>query len=120
MRSAKVQDLGRPRKEIRRDHQLNLSLTKEEYVSAYWKAERAGMKLVDYGRWRLLGSIQQPSAPENAVSRHEHLRVAELKRIGNNLNQLVRFCHATRQRPPANLEPLLQAIRALINRGSAE
>lgn len=111
--------MGRPSKENKRDHQLNLSLTKDEYVDAYWLAHRSGMRLVDYGRWRLLGNPGQPAAPPQAASTSDHLLFAQLKRIGNNLNQLVRVCHATRSPPPPALSELLDTIREIINRSGA-
>jgi hypothetical protein len=117
MRSAESETVARPGKRVRRDHQLNLSLTKDEYIAAYWRADRAGMRLVDYGRWCLLGGKDQPAQLEAAASTGDHLLFAELKRLGNNLNQLVRFCHSTGRQPPAQLDPLLQLIRSLINRG---
>jgi hypothetical protein len=108
----------RPSKQIRRDHQLNLSLTKDEFVGAYYRAERAGMRLVDYGRWRLLGGKDQPVKAAAANSTAERLLSAELRRIGNNLNQLVRFCHSTGHPPPSHLDSLLRHIRSLIDRGA--
>src|SRR5262249_46392475 len=117
MRSAERQGLARPRSKKKRDQQLNLSLTEDEFAEAYWRARRVGMRMVDYGRWRLLGGDKQPVVPSNAATSGEHLFLAELKRLGNNLNQLVRICHTTRQPPPASLEALLERIRAAINRG---
>jgi hypothetical protein len=73
--------------------------------------------MVDYGRWRLLGGEKQPAFPPNAIDLSQQLLLSELKRLGNNLNQLVRICHATHRPPPASLEALLERIRAAINRG---
>ncbi|MEI9899198.1 MAG: plasmid mobilization relaxosome protein MobC [Hyphomicrobium sp.] len=109
--------MGRPRANQKRDQQLNLSLTEAEYAEVYWRARRAGMRLVDYGRCRLLGGASQPVIPLNTAPVGDHLLFAELKRLGNNLNQLVRICHAHRQPPPAALVSLLERIRDLINRG---
>jgi hypothetical protein len=114
-----VKNVGRPRLEKKRDQQLNVSLTQEEYVELYWRARRSGMRIVDYGRWRLLGGPSQPVVPAHA-QKGDHLVFAELKRIGNNLNQLVRICHSTRRPPPASLEALLDRIRSVINRGMPE
>jgi len=76
--------------------------------------------MVDYARWRLLGGASQPVIPPSAEQRIDQALFAELRRLGNNLNQLVRICHATRHPPPASLEALLDRIRHLINRGMAE
>jgi hypothetical protein len=112
--------VGRPRSENKRDQQLNLSLTLDEYVELYWKARRSGMRMVDYGRWRLLGGVNQPALPERAARKGDLLVFTELKRLGNNLNQLVRICHSTRSPPPASLESLLERIRSVVNRGVAD
>lgn len=113
----KESQLGRPRSEKKRDQQLNLSLTQDEFADVYWRARRAGMRMVDYGRWRLFGGEKQPILPPNAADYSQHVLFSELKRLGNNLNQLVRICHATRRPPPASLEVLLERIRTAINRG---
>jgi hypothetical protein len=112
--------VGRPRLENKRDQQINVSLTQDEYVELYWRARRSGMRMVDYGRWRLLGGASQPTLPERAARRGDLLLFTELKRLGNNLNQLVRICHSTRRPPPASLESLLECIRNVINRGVAD
>jgi hypothetical protein len=115
-----IETVGRKAKLIRRDHQLNLSLTKDEYVAAYWAAHGAGMRLVDYGRWRLLLGSDQPLRPERSAASANPLLLAEMKRLGNNLNQLARFCHSTGHAPPEHLDPLLLRLREIINQGVAE
>jgi hypothetical protein len=109
--------VGRPRSENKRDQQLNVGLTEDEYIEVYWRARRSGMRMVDYGRWRLLGGVNQPALAERAARMGDPLVFTELKRLGNNLNQLVRICHSTRRQPPASLEALLERIRSVINRG---
>jgi hypothetical protein len=115
-----VETVGRPRSENKRDQQLNVSLTQDEYIELYWRARRSGLRMVDYGRWRLLGGVNQPALPERAARKDDLLVFTELKRLGNNLNQLVRICHSTRRAPPASLEALLERIRTVINRGTAD
>jgi hypothetical protein len=116
----KSEKLGRPPSEKKRDQQLNLSLTQDEFAEIYWRSRRAGMRMVDYGRWRLLGGEKQPVIPPQAIDQSQHLLFAELRRLGNNLNQLVRICHATRRAPPESLEILLERIRQAINRGMSK
>jgi hypothetical protein len=113
----KGEAVGRPTKENKRNQQLNLRLTRHELATLLWRAERAGMRLIDYGRWRVLGGEDQPVTPPTATPKAHHLVFGQLKRLGCNLNQMVRFCHATKRPPPAGLQPLLRDIRALINRG---
>jgi len=107
--------VGRPTKENKRDRQLNLRLTRHELATLLWRADRAGMRLVDYGRWRLLGDEDQAVMPPMAAPKADHMLFVQLKRLGNNLNQMVRFCHATKRDVPAGLAPLLSDIRMLIN-----
>jgi hypothetical protein len=111
--------VARPRLEKKRDQQLNVSLTKDEFAEVYWRARKAGKRMVDYARWRLLGGASQPVTPPSAELRLDAILFSELRRLGNNLNQLVRICHATRKVPPNGLEGLLARIRDIINRGIA-
>lgn len=108
--------MARPRSEKKRDQQLNIGLTTEEFAEAYWRAKAAQMRMVDYARWRLLGGASQPVIPRAAERRIEDGLFAELRRLGNNLNQLTRLFHATKRPPPEGLEPLLGRIRDAINR----
>lgn len=112
--------MGRPPLEKKRDQQLNVSLTTDEFAEIYWRARKAGKRMVDYARWRLLGGASQPVIPPSAQQRLDQALFAELRRLGNNLNQIARICHTTRSSPPPSLEPLLARIREAINRGLAE
>ncbi len=109
--------MGRPKKSIIRDFQLNLALTQREYDFIAANAKRAEMRLPDYGRWMLLSSSRAapPAAP---VAQVDRLVYEQLKRLGNNLNQLTRHAHITREPLPRSLEFLLQDIRAVLNKGS--
>lgn len=111
--------MGRKPKPNRRDHQLNLSLSKDEFIAAYWAAHKSGMRLVDYGRWRLLLESDQPLKQLRSAASADPLLLAEMKRLGNNLNQLARFCHSTGHAPPQHLDPLLLRLRDLINQAVA-
>jgi len=111
--------VARPTKAIKRDRQMNFSLTADELATLLGRANRAGMRPVDYGRWRLLGGEDQPVIPEKTVSTTDHMIYAQLRKLGNLLNQLVRHCHTTKCAPPAALEPLLEDIRVIISQESA-
>jgi hypothetical protein len=112
--------MSRPRKSEPRDRQLNLSLTAAEYESLVRRAEAVGMRPVHFGRALLLGQRGAPvskSEPANNVSRLIH---AQLVRLGNNLNQMVRHLDQTGDPLPADLEPLLNDIRGIIARGVSQ
>jgi hypothetical protein len=109
--------MGRPRTTEPRDRQLNLSLTAAEYESLVRRAEAVGMRPVHYGRALMLshGRVSASKCePRNNISRLIH---AQLVRLGNNLNQMVRHLHQTCDPLPADLEPLLADIRQIIARG---
>jgi hypothetical protein len=109
--------MSRPRKHIRRDHQLNFSLTQAELETIRTRAMAAGMRVVDFGRALLLRERRAPAVPDHAVSGAERLIYEQLKRLGNNLNQIARRLNSTRHAAPPSLEPLLKQIRAVLNRG---
>lgn len=109
--------MARPTKRNKRDQQLNLKLTAAELTWIKARAAGAGMRLVDYGRWILL---REGAASPQATTPHDRLLYEQLKRLGNNLNQLARIANATREPPPAALDALLNDIRAIINRGAVQ
>jgi len=109
--------MGRPIKSEPRNRQLNFSLTESELETIRQRAAMVGMRPVHFGRGLLLGSGRKaPSAraPESNVGSLIH---AQLVRLGNNLNQMVRHLHETGDPLPADLEPLLRDIRQIIARG---
>ncbi|OQW54893.1 MAG: hypothetical protein A4S14_14670 [Proteobacteria bacterium SG_bin9] len=73
------------------------------------------MPLISFARWRLLGSSIS-DMPALAAPGPDLLLMAELKRLGNNLNQLVRLFHREKHEPPIGLDGVLDEIRRLINR----
>lgn len=107
--------MARPKKAIRRDQQLNVSLTVPELATLYTRAQRAGMTLIAFARWRLLGSSASDT-PAGTAPEANQLLLADLKRVGNNLNQLVRLFHREKHEPPSGLDALLDELRRLINR----
>lgn len=108
--------MGRPSTTNPRNYQLNISFTHAEIELLRDRANEAQMRLVDYGRLVLLRKSSQPIIAH--VPQVDRLTFEQLKRIGNNLNQLARVANATRQAPPAALDELLHAIREVLNRGA--
>jgi Bacterial mobilisation protein (MobC) len=106
--------MGRPRISEPRSRQLNLRLTVSELETISNRAHAIGMRPVHFGRTLLLGHndvSQSKTEPANNMSR---LIQAQLSRLGNNLNQMVRHLHHTGDPLPADLEPLLNDIRRII------
>jgi Bacterial mobilisation protein (MobC) len=110
--------MGRPTTSEPRNRQLNFSLTESELESIRQRAASVGMRPVHFGRRLLLeqtGTGTTARQPESNVGQLIH---AQLVRLGNNLNQMVRHLHQTGEPLPADLEPLLRDIRQIIARRS--
>jgi|GEM_PF-2256225 len=117
MRSAlKDADMGRPRTKEPRNQQLNFSLTQSELESITRRAEAVGLRPVHFGRALLLASNNSPSVSGTGEDNRSHLVYDQLRRLGNNLNQLMRHMHRTGDTAPADLEPLLVEIRHILAR----
>jgi Bacterial mobilisation protein (MobC) len=108
--------MGRPRTSEPRDRQLNLSLTATEYESVVGRAAALGMRPVHFGRALLLGQSGASVSKSESANNISRLIHAQLVRLGNNLNQMVRHLHQTGDPLPADLEPLLNDIRRIIAR----
>lgn len=118
--------MPRPNSKNRRDQQLNFSLTRDELTALRRRADAAGMHLVDFGRDLLLrrrapstrGYDTEMVEAEGTLARAARLLTGELRRLGNNLNQIARRLNTREEPAPPSLEPLLREIRILLNRGS--
>jgi Bacterial mobilisation protein (MobC) len=108
--------MGRPRKSERRDKQLNLSLTESEFDNINRRALAIGMRPVHFGRAILLDRDRKVEGSRGSDGNVEKLIYAQLQRLGNNLNQLVRYLHKTGDPLPADLEPLLKDLRHILER----
>jgi len=92
---------------------LKLYFTAGELARIKSRADALGMRTVHFGRAVLLAEGQAPVQAQLS-SRLTGQILVQLSRLGNNLNQMVRHLHATGDPLPADLEPLLADIRALI------
>jgi hypothetical protein len=108
--------MGRPKKTEPRSQQLNLSLTATELESIKRRAKAVGMRPVHFGRALLLDQGTRVTAQRELKNNTKKLVYAQLSRLGNNLNQMVRHLHQTGDPLPADLEPLLTDIRQIIAR----
>jgi hypothetical protein len=116
MRSAKETNImGRRRDAEPRYHQLNLSLTASELESIKRRAEAVGMRPVHFGRALILDQKRKAVATETDGNLRQFIH-AQLIRVGNNLNQMMRHLHRTGEPLPGDLEPLLKDIRQIIAR----
>jgi len=102
-----------------RNRQFNVALTEHEFDQLCRRAGASGMRPVDYGRARLLADRRLASREEERAPHLAPLFLAQLSRLGNNLNQIARKMHAFGQPAPDGLQPLLEEIRAMIRKDAA-
>jgi len=73
------------------------------------------MRLVDYARATLL-TMRAASYAVVLPSRLDRLNYEQLKRVGNNLNQIARQLNAFGRVPMPDLETCLREVRSLISK----
>jgi hypothetical protein len=112
--------MARPKKSERREHQLNLKLTEREITWVRGRAASASMSSVGFGRAQLLAERPVRPQPGKSPGHLDPLFLIALSRIGNNLNQIARRMHEFRMPAPPALEPLLESIREIIRKASAD
>lgn len=105
---------GRPKKADPRTEQCNIRLTPREKEIVLRRAAVSGQTEAEFARAALLAGspfmMRTPEAPLR--SPEERLLDEELRRMGVNLNQLVRHINTHPDRTlPADLQPLLATIR---------
>jgi len=105
--------MPRPKSNDKRDRQLNVALRDDELAALKGRADARGMRLVDYARAALLGAEVQ-AGTEALPSRFDRLVFEQMKRIGNNLNQIARQLNALERVAPGELEECLREVRRII------
>jgi hypothetical protein len=106
--------MGRPKLQITRDRQFNVSLTETEWSGLQRAARLALMRPVDYARMRLLAKPSGLLRAEQAAPQLDPLLLLHLSRLGNNLNQIARRLNELRLPAPDDLAPLLAEIRGIL------
>ena len=99
--------------DLRRDRQLNIALSADELAELAARADARGLRVVGYARATLL-SMKVASYAVVLPSKLDRLNHEQLKRIGNNLNQIARQLNALGRVDMPELEACLAEIRALI------
>lgn len=99
----------------KRTHQLNIALRGDEIDELRARADARGMLLVDYARAALL-NMRVASYSVVLPSKLDRLNHEQLKRIGNNLNQIARQLNAMDRIAPSELEECLRELRLLIGK----
>jgi hypothetical protein len=107
--------MPRPTIHSKRDRQLNIALRQDELSGLRARADACGTPLVDYARALLL-NMRVASYSIALPSRLDRLNHEQLKRIGNNLNQIARQLNALGQVATPDLEACLKELRQLVAR----
>jgi hypothetical protein len=110
--------MARPTKSEKRIRQLNLKLTEREFAWVLRRAVAARIPVADFGRAQLLATRKVGKLPAN-LPHLDPLFMAQVSRIGNNLNQIARRLHEYRIPAPEDLEAVLVFIREIIRKGGA-
>jgi hypothetical protein len=112
-------DMPRPSAQSKRDRQLNIALHHSEVEALQARADARGMRLVDYARANLL-TMRAAQVGVVVPSKLERLNLEQLKRIGNNLNQIARQLNGLGQVVPDELSETLTAVRELLRSAAAD
>lgn len=101
-----------------RNRQLNIALTEAEHAALSARASALELRPVEYARLLVLGgghTVIDARPPQIDI-----LAFEQLKRLGNNLNQISRRFNATGHPPPDSLPRLLADIRSVLARGQQD
>jgi hypothetical protein len=107
--------MPRPRVIEKRDRQLNIGVTQRELEAIRTRAAAVALHPVQYAR-AVLFRQRVEVASQVSASRLDQLGLEQLKRIGNNLNQIARQLNAVQDHSPPDLESALQELRRLLTR----
>jgi len=99
----------------RRQHVVNITFDDMEFMQTQDKASAAGLSLAGFGRAAILGS-PGPRARRRPPLNAELLAyaVAQLNRVGNNLNQLNKRLNAAQAAGAADASAAIAETRAAI------
>ena len=114
-----VTSMPRPSAPSKRDRQLNIALHQSDVKTLKARADARGMRLVDFARANLL-TMRAAQVGVVVPSKLERLNLEQLKRIGNNLNQIARQLNALGQLVPDELTETLNAVRQLLRSAAGD
>ena len=112
-------DMPRLPAQSKRDKQLNIALHQSEVETLKARADARGMRLVDFARANLL-TMRAAQVGVVVPSKLERLNLEQLKRIGNNLNQIARQLNALGQMVPSELTETLNSVRQLLQSAAGD
>jgi hypothetical protein len=107
--------MARPKTQEKRDRQLNIALRHDELGELQARADARGVRLVEYARAALL-NMKVPAYSIAMPSKLDRLIHEQLKRLGNNLNQIARQLNALGRVAPDDLDASLREVRQLVSK----
>jgi len=111
-KNQKFDAMARPKKELSdlRGTRVNARCTIEEKQKIERAAQAAKLSTSEYLIRAALGKKITVSTGKAVPPE----LISNLNAVGNNLNQMMRHCHATGNPPPPDLPPLLTYIQAYV------
>ena len=93
-----------------RSHMILFRVSPKEYEAINENKEKAGLRLSEYARRMLMGDtiVEAPPADMNILIR-------EIKRVGSNLNQVLKKLNVLGIAHPLELERCAEDIRDVLN-----
>jgi hypothetical protein len=109
--------MGRRKQPVVKDHRVAFRVSAEELFRLTAKASRAGTTVGGFARGKALAGIVRKKAEPGlaADSPFDTASLQEIRRIGVNLNQMMKHCHTFQEPPPEDLRPLLADVRRVLN-----
>jgi hypothetical protein len=99
----------------RRSHVVNITFDDFEFALTQQKANDCGLSLAGFGRASMLGNSGPRTRKAPAFNAELYAYgIAQLNRLGNNLNQLNRHLNAAESISLDNCDALLNEVRAAI------
>ena len=111
--------MGRPSKQEKRERQLNVKLTEHEFQWVAREATAVAMRPGEYGRAKVLADGPVETVVRAAGPQLDPLLLAQLARIGSNLNQIARRLHQLDVPAPEDLAPLLRDVREALQQAAS-
>lgn len=96
---------------------LNVRLSNFEHQALAAKARASGVSMSDLVRQRCLGDNNRPRIVVDSIELKAAL--LELKRQGNNLNQMTRLLHRSAQTPVTSRQELSECIASVAQAADA-
>lgn len=108
--------MGRKKQTVVKDHRIAFRVSADEMFLLTAKAKRDGTTVGGFARKKALSGIVRKKRAQVLVAEmpFDVSTFTELRRIGVNLNQMMKHCHSFQVPPPDDLAPLLADMRRVL------